>query len=779
MIQLIRILEGVAGSAMKKEKQMKKLIKKNRTYRFAVIRCIITFIVVFLFIFGIYIIVTGKNEQKKESQYVTELHLAQMSKIVDMRLKDIENYYYITSSSSNLERILKSEAYYSDDSALRDVSKELLGGNIYRDFISDFILIDLKNDIVLDESGARTFDEYPGSYDIKKELLTESQVRRYWKKGIPGEIEYVIKLPIDSVTTTAIAVIEINTGSITGITGEILVPGEKMYVLDETDNVVFASEEPNHSKISSYMKDLKKKDTALIENEKYTVKSVNSAVVDWTYVLFSPQRDSFLVKDNDSFVWILVIVSLVGALFMVSVYYLYRPVEKMIKNIGEVGDESADDSVGDLEYIEKKVTNLSEDKDRLKNMVNHQENKIQQMFELRLINDGIRSEEEWDDYFESLNLPKYECFATTVAVLDVRYDSAVQKSLDEDAICLQIIDDMPKDVRNLLWMPPVYNSCTIFSLIGANDENDLFEKTKDYFTKMEEYAVKTTGFHIMMGVSGTHREHKKIRRAYRESASALMQNVNKEQDYHKIEQKILEEGIDTSQSLRFYVDKLPSGNEVSEGFNTKYENDIRIAIKEADVQKAYKVTDRFAEFLLNVKTTDDTLYYVLRYLDQIIQMAFESNITLSEIFPNGIRTTYREIIAEIEPRRVRKAIKQYFIDPVILCMNEHMQNGAHQVMEQIDALMVRTHGNILLSECADELGLNQNYIWKVLKMERGRSFTEYAEKYKIEEAKKMLLETNLSVQEMAAKLDYANAQNFIRFFSKATGITPGKFRKMY
>ena len=75
-------------------------------------------------------------------------------------------------------------------------------------------------------------------------------------------------------------------------------------------------------------------------------------------------------------------------------------------------------------------------------------------------------------------------------------------------------------------------------------------------------------------------------------------------------------------------------------------------------------------------------------------------------------------------------------------------------------------------------GVKSVDIWKILKMERGKTFTEYAEKYKIEEAKKLLSETDLSVQEIALRLDYANAQNFIRFFSKATGITPGKFRKM-
>ena len=180
-----------------------------------------------------------------------------------------------------------------------------------------------------------------------------------------------------------------------------------------------------------------------------------------------------------------------------------------------------------------------------------------------------------------------------------------------------------------------------------------------------------------------------------------------------------------------------------------------------------------------MKTTDDALYYIIRYADRIVMSAKESNIALDEIFPQGMRFAHRELISELEPRRIRVYLKKNFIDPVIKSMNEHMQNRSNQVMKMIDDLLDETHGNILLSECADRLDLNQNYIWKILKMERGKGFTEYAEKRKIEEAKKLLLEKNLSVQDIAVTLGYANAQNFIRFFSKATGITPGKFRKMY
>ena len=430
--------------------------------------------------------------------------------------------------------------------------------------------------------------------------------------------------------------------------------------------------------------------------------------------------------------------------------------------------------------LNQRFGNLTEDPGMLKDTIERQQNSIQQMFELHLLNDGIRSEDEWDDYFETLNLPKYEYFMTAVSVIDVRYNSHIQTAIDEDAISLQLIEDMPGELRNLLWMPPVYNSCTIFSLIGDDSEEALLKKVEDYYDGMQKYCSEKTGLYIIMGVSGIHSEHKKIRLAYRESAMAMMYNENVQQDYQEIEQYVLENGVDTSHSLRFYVDKMFGGGETNpDGYDAHYENDLYLALKEADKQKAYKCTDRFAEFLLTKKTTDEALHYILRYADKIVMSAVESDIRLEEIFPQGMRFYYRELISELEPRRILVYLKQFFIDPVIRCVNERMEDRSHQIIKMVDDLIDETHGNILLSECADRLGLKQNYIWKVLKKERGKGFTEYAEKRKIDEAKRLLLEKQLSVQDIAVTLGYANAQNFIRFFSKATGLTPGKYRKLY
>ncbi|MNN74722.1 DNA-binding transcriptional regulator AraC [compost metagenome] len=45
-------------------------------------------------------------------------------------------------------------------------------------------------------------------------------------------------------------------------------------------------------------------------------------------------------------------------------------------------------------------------------------------------------------------------------------------------------------------------------------------------------------------------------------------------------------------------------------------------------------------------------------------------------------------------------------------------------------------------------------------------------------AKKWLTETDMTITEMAEKLKYTNPTNFIRYFRKIEGITPGQYREL-
>ena len=96
----------------------------------------------------------------------------------------------------------------------------------------------------------------------------------------------------------------------------------------------------------------------------------------------------------------------------------------------------------------------------------------------------------------------------------------------------------------------------------------------------------------------------------------------------------------------------------------------------------------------------------------------------------------------------------------------------HIVQQEFDS-------DISLNYIAQKLHYNPNYLSSIFKKETNTSFSEYLSLYRLTKAKEWLVETDMTVKEIAEKLQYNNSQNFIRTFKKAEGITPGKYRKNY
>lgn len=83
---------------------------------------------------------------------------------------------------------------------------------------------------------------------------------------------------------------------------------------------------------------------------------------------------------------------------------------------------------------------------------------------------------------------------------------------------------------------------------------------------------------------------------------------------------------------------------------------------------------------------------------------------------------------------------------------------------------------ITLQQLADLLPVSASYLQRMLKEATGQTFTEYLQNLRINKCGELLLNTRLSVNEIAARSGYRDMKFFHQLFRKKTGQSPNQYR---
>ena len=85
--------------------------------------------------------------------------------------------------------------------------------------------------------------------------------------------------------------------------------------------------------------------------------------------------------------------------------------------------------------------------------------------------------------------------------------------------------------------------------------------------------------------------------------------------------------------------------------------------------------------------------------------------------------------------------------------------------------------NINLNKISNYVSLSKNYFCNIFKKEVGITIWDYLIRIRMEEARRMLLETDLKTYDISEKTGYDDPSYFGRLFKKYTGFTPTEYRE--
>ncbi|MFB5676468.1 helix-turn-helix transcriptional regulator [Paenibacillus terreus] len=111
--------------------------------------------------------------------------------------------------------------------------------------------------------------------------------------------------------------------------------------------------------------------------------------------------------------------------------------------------------------------------------------------------------------------------------------------------------------------------------------------------------------------------------------------------------------------------------------------------------------------------------------------------------------------------KVRSVREKRYSRPISVCLN-YIYNHIYE--------------DIGLNRLAEEAGLHPSYLSSLFREETGLSITEYVQRAKIEEAKKLLTLTDYSLADVCSRLRFNDQSYFTKVFKKYAGVTPRVFR---
>ncbi|MNP30516.1 HTH-type transcriptional regulator YesS [compost metagenome] len=166
---------------------------------------------------------------------------------------------------------------------------------------------------------------------------------------------------------------------------------------------------------------------------------------------------------------------------------------------------------------------------------------------------------------------------------------------------------------------------------------------------------------------------------------------------------------------------------------------------------------------------------LIRFVNNLIQL--EQLLGVEVLLTEDNSTLYHRLLDIRNPEEIERILVKEVIHPMVTSVKEKTDRQFRLLSDKI-AVIVRSEfdQDLTLELIGDRLHYSPNYLSSIFKKEYGMTFSEYLMNYRLEMAKKWLVETDMTIKEIAERLQYHNPQNFIRSFRKKEHVTPGAYR---
>lgn len=755
--------------------------KKRTRYHKTIFLYFLLMAVVPLLILGVYAYHSAKSTVRDNVRQANETALVQVENAVDNILDGVRQNFYRIAVSTQTSRIVDQGIDDIDYQELRDYIDEIGQNQAYIGYVKGYTLVNFKRGWVLSNKGMFPIDEVVNREEI--EAFKTRLEKIFWinHADMTGEdivrervntnyISFVAMVPVYTQEPYACFVVNLDQARMEELFSESL-SNSSLTIFDNEDQLVF-TENPvvaEYYQERSEALDTGEEEGLRLGGTLYDIVKHKSDSSYWTYI--AAYDSSSVNRQLTPILFtmggiILAILALVGFLGTFGSNRVYRPVKELVDSFSGMVEGTDAEEEDEFGLIHQGINRLVDHNEELQGMILRQRKQLAELFGMRLIRGQLR-EQEVQDTMARLQIEEQPFYCVVSAVF-CRKDDSSEPSMEQDVLNLDLMESMPEEISGILLLPPFLYTRAIVMVLGSATAEKMEEKILALRNCLSVYVATSYGGYVDMGVSRLFEGLSGFRKGYQESLEALKIN-----EYYGHQEESGGLSLEDS-SITYYADLIQK--EGASQYSLALDAEIREAVDGCDKERAFAAVDGFLKELSEGGAVMyEQHFYLYRFLMTILSVPVNAGVPVHDMFPG--ENLFRQFNQLYDYNDIGKFYKNRVILPVISRLEQFRKNRSEAVLDKIISLVNQCGGDLTLAECAERLGYHPSYIWRVMKNTRDITFTDYLAEQKVEMAKEMLVSTDMPVAEIAEKLNYSNAQNFIRLFKKHMGVTPGQYRK--
>jgi len=699
--------------------------------------------------------------------------LVQNQMRIEEILKSIRSQYTLFASVSAgqyMDRPLSFKEY----DKVNEILKKLKGPQYIIPAIHSAYMVNFSKDWVIGNDSMGSFSAMRNKEQILK--ILENPAYSFWtyvdspantsvhmniSKQFPiGNICLIIKLPVNSPVPSGAIIVNISRHVIEQIISS--KGSERNIIVDENGRVLFSSDASIAGMDMStlpYIKKIMEADKrsgffkANIDDERMGVIFRKSDYNGWIYLTFYSISDITKESRSMGITSVIICVSMILIVVVFSISgsnVMYKPINHIYQIMRNISDGSSlSGKTDEFVYIQEGMVT-----------------QLEKFFVLKLINGELGSD-EFKKKMEGIGR-KYLWDSAFVVTIQIFKQGDYQRRSDTQELAITVIQEiLEKIIPPSRSLKPVLKKDGVVLLIG-NEKDEQVETAKEFLCciaeKIDKEIMNRLGMQVNIGVSSRFSDLDYTYVAYRQSIEALITN------------QLL--GV---KSPVLFFDEM-----VTDGYNAKpypqiLEGRLIDAINMGELDKAEAILKELIDDIFSRQTSiNDIFLSLLRLMVSLIKIVQDVGNNIDPLFSDSSIMYVQKLYTLRNAQEAHGWFMDYLIKPIVDILEEYRVSQSKEIAENVISLIHQEYDtDITLESCAAKLNYHPSYIWKALRKEYNTTFSDYLSQYRLKIAKEWLRETDMSVAEIAERLRYSNSQNFIRFFKKMEGVTPGQYRNAY